>query len=35
MLLFTPVPELDSPSKLRRVIEEFAAKTERSIRSIA
>jgi transcriptional regulator with XRE-family HTH domain len=28
MLLFTPVPELDSPGKLRRLIEAFAAKSE-------
>jgi len=31
MLLFTPVPELDSPSKLRRLIEEFAEKSERGV----
>ncbi len=31
MLLFTPVPELDSPNKLRRLIEEFAEKTERGV----
>lgn len=31
MLPFTPVPKLDSPSKLRRLIEEFAEKAERSV----